>query len=124
VFKELNLPRNMAATKESFYPLSWDETFKLWLPEFRQEVEERTRNAIFLPLYQSFPRYVGFDPYMAPPKGSYLGNFLEEFLPGIECSEHDAQNIRNLTGTWLRANSWAVDRLQSAGCCDLWRELL
>jgi Glycosyltransferase sugar-binding region containing DXD motif len=110
--KELHLPRDMSGTAATFYPIRWVEVFTLWLPEFREEVEERVAGATFLPIFQSFPLYIGLDPLKGPPEGSYLACLLAEFLPDLMGPRHDAEDVRRLTRRWLQSSgSWAIDWL-------------
>ncbi len=56
------------------HPLHWAESVKFLLPEFSQEVSQRTANSRFIHLYTSmFSRFLVFDAreYL-PLKGSYL----------------------------------------------------
>jgi hypothetical protein len=103
VLAEWNLPLDMYATTQMFYPIRWIEIFKLWLPEFMEEIEERTIGAVFLPLYQSFPLHLGLDPYKLPPKGSYLALVLEKFAPELEGSRHGAAEVREATRRWFKS---------------------
>jgi hypothetical protein len=112
VLRDLNLPRDMGANTEAFYPIRWIEIFKLWLPEFREEVEERVSGATFLPLYQSFPLYIGLDPTALPPQGSYLSALIDRLVPEASGAHCTAGEVRQLTGSWLSRNrSWAIDWL-------------
>jgi hypothetical protein len=112
--KELDLPRDMGATAAAFYPIRWIEVFMLWLPEFREEVEERIAGATFLPIFQSFPLYMGLDPLKYPPEGSYLSCLLDEFMPGLTGPRHDAKDVRRLTRRWFQGSgSWAVGWLKA-----------
>jgi hypothetical protein len=114
VLRELDLPCDMGATAATFYPIRWIEIFKLWLPEFTQEVEERVKGAVFLPVYQSFPLYVGLDPEKLPPEGSYLSKLLEKFVPESVGVRYSAEEVRELTKRWFKSNgSWAIDWLTS-----------
>lgn len=72
VIEELGLPKNVFGTADSFYPIRFIEMFKLWLPQFRNEIRSRTQGSFFLPVFQSFPSYIGLDLALMPPKGSYL----------------------------------------------------
>ena len=112
VIKEHRLPQDMGATASTFYPIRWVEVFMLWLPEFRDMVEQRVAGAIFLPLFQSFPEYIGLEAGRLPPEGSYLSCLLRRFVPECTGPRHDASDVRRLTWRWLRGSgSWAVDWL-------------
>jgi hypothetical protein len=65
-----------------------------------------------LPIFQSFPLYIGLDPLKGPPEGSYLSCLLAEFLPDLMGPRHDAEDVRRLTRRWLQSSgSWAIDWL-------------
>ena len=124
VLKELGLPGDMNATTREFYPLRWIEAFKLWLPEFAEEVEERLSGAIFLPVFHSFLLYLGLDPNKQPPKGSYLAALLEKFAPELEGPSHSATDIRDATKRWFNSNgAWAVRWLTSIRGPEVLRQL-
>jgi len=122
--QELHLPKDMSANVHSFYPIRWVEVFKLWLPEFSDEVEDRIRFSTFLPIYQSFPLYVGFNPHKNPPRGSYLSKIIDRFVPEAGAVRHEADVVRQLTSRWLRSNAWAIAWLESINAPDTWRILL
>jgi hypothetical protein len=122
--QEFGLPKDMSASVEAFYPIRWVEVFKLWLPEFLDEVEDRIKLATFLPVYQSFPLYVGFDSSKNPPKGSYLSKLLDRFVPEATAIGHEADVVRQLTSRWLRSNIWAIEWLESINGPDGWRIML
>jgi hypothetical protein len=122
--QEFDLPKDMSASAQTFYPIRWVEVFKLWLPEFLGEVEERVKFATFLQIYQSFPLYVGFDPCKHPPKGSYLSKLLDRFVPESAAMGYEADDIRRLTSRWLRSNDWAIEWLESIKGHDGWRVML
>ena len=116
IVTKLDLPRDMGATADTFYPIRWIEIFKLWLPEFRAEVEERTLGATFLPLYQSFPSYVGLDPQKQPPAGSYLSALVERFVPEARGACHTAEEVRDRTRRWFDRNrSWSFGWIAAIG---------
>jgi hypothetical protein len=122
--QELGLPKDMGASVEIFYPIRYVEIFKLWLPEFLDEVEERIKSSTFLPIYQSFPLRVGIDPCKRPPKGSYLSKLLERLVPESTSMQHEADDVRRLIGRWLRSSIWAINWLESINGPDDWRTLL
>jgi hypothetical protein len=124
VLQEMGLPKDMLARPETFHPIRWVEAFKLWLPEFVDEIEDRIKFATFLALYQSFPLYVGFDPYKRPPRGSYLSKLLHKFVPELTGVEHEADDVRRLTSRWLRSNIWAMEWLDSINGSPDWRKML
>lgn len=110
---ELGLPENEFGSRDSFYPIHWMEMFKLWLPRYREEVQERCRTAMFLPIYQSFPKYIGLQMANLPPPGSYLGEFCAGHRPNISGElTHRAEEIYNATRAFFIKNrEWAFIRL-------------
>jgi hypothetical protein len=110
VLAEWGLPLDMCATTQTFYPIRWVEIFKLWLPEFIEEVEERLIGAVFLPLYQSFPLHLGLDPYKLPPKGSYLATLLDKFSPELGGARHTAAEVRVATRKWFKSQGPSEER--------------
>ena len=117
--KECGLPLDMEATAAEFYPIQWIEVFKLWLPEHRDEVERRLEKAVFLPLYQSFPTYVGLDSRWRPPVGSYLDQALRVFLPNDTTPRHAADEVRARVRRWFQARGkWALEWLETIDGAD------
>jgi hypothetical protein len=121
--KECGLPLDFGASAAEFYPIQWIEVFKLWLPEHRDEVANRVESAIFVPLYQSFPTYVGLDPRFGPPAGSYLDDVVRRFLSTDTTPRHLAEDVRACVQRWFRARGkWALDWLEAidgAGAASL-----
>jgi len=114
VVKEMGLPGDMFATTQTFYPIRWIEIFKLWLPEFREEVEERTIGAVFLPIYQSFPTYIGLDLSKGAPRDSYLARFVGKFAPERQATPYSVDEVRQAIRRWFKLNaSWAIKWLVS-----------
>jgi hypothetical protein len=114
VLTELGLPRDMGATADTFYPIRWIEIFKLWLPEYRDEIYERIEGATFLPVYQSFPKYLGLDPGKGPPQGSYLADLVTTFEPEQSAVPYQAEEVRAATRRWFESNGrWAMNWLAS-----------
>lgn len=112
---DLGLVKNMNGNSELFYPLDWLEMFKLWLPEFRQEVEEKTGNSYFLPLYQSFPAYAGLSLSCLPPRGSYLHHFLLRYLGPDALSVapgYTGVEVRQAYRAYFRSHPAALDDLR------------
>jgi len=114
VLGDLGLPLDMGATAAVFYPIRYIENFKLWLPEFADEVMEKIDSAIFLPIYQSFPTHLGFDYSKLPPVGSFLYHFIRQEAPEFPNIAHDADEFRRAIRIWLQNNrQWAISRLVS-----------
>jgi hypothetical protein len=124
VLAELGLPRDMGATADTFYPIRWIEIFKLWLPEYRNEVYERVEGATFLPVYQSFPKYLGLDAGRGPPDGSYLADIVATFAPEQGGEAYRADEVRDATRRWFEAEGgWATKWLSSIRGPAVLREL-
>jgi len=113
VIRDLELPLDMGGTPNQFYPLRWIEMFKLWLPEYCDEITERVQGAYFMPIYQSFPIYLGLNMRKLPPRGSFLDQVCRQFAPESNGEErHDADDIRMRTRNFLKRKSeWAIDEL-------------
>jgi hypothetical protein len=113
VIKERALPHNIYGQSHTFFPIRFVEMYKLWLPDFRDEVEEKVRDAIFLPIYQSFPLAIGLDSSRLPPSGSYLGEFCRRHTENYATrAKHGVEEIRLGTREYLREHSkWALDEL-------------
>lgn len=101
VIGKLGLPRDMNATPDQFYPIRYVEIFKLWLPEFREEVERRTASSIFVPIYQSYPIRLGLDPAKGPPHGSFLDHFMRDLVPDLSWQSHDEDEFRRTVRRWF-----------------------
>jgi SAM-dependent methyltransferase len=124
VIRERGLPLDMFGRVDTFYPVRWIEMFKLWLPEFRNEVAQRTRSAVFLPIYQSFPQYIGLKLGKVPPPGSYLHevcsatdssvNSFERYLP---------EEIREGTREFFERHRWAARELREVAGEMTWVRL-
>jgi hypothetical protein len=124
VLKKLSLPLDMGVESQQFYPITWIEAFKLWLPEFLDEVEERSAGAVFIPIFQSLMLYMGLEPHRLPPRGSYLGNMHERYAPERDEPSYSADDIRLATRKWLKQNeSWAAKWLYSIGGPAVFRKL-
>jgi hypothetical protein len=132
IIREFDLPLEMGASWEKFYPISWHEVFKFWLPEYCGELKERTRGSMFVSLYNSWNVYAGFDVARLPPPGCYLREFLDRFLPTdstfrgdtLVRREYDAAELRRLASVWLRQNEWAQEQLRNRGGAQTWKALL
>ena len=130
--KGLDLPLDMGGSWDLFYPISWHEVFKFWLPEYYDELKERTRGSIFVSLYNSWNVYAGFDAARLPPTGSYLREFVDRFVPSdntfrgvtVTRSEYDAMELRRLASIWLLQNEWAQKMLRNSGGAQTWKALL
>src|SRR5690606_5254125 len=96
----MELPEDMNGDPATFYPIPWIEIFKLWLPEFTDDMASRTSGAMFLPYYQSLPRYMGFLEN-APPSGSYLELLCSNHKHGGPAGpQTDADAVRSKVSAW------------------------
>jgi hypothetical protein len=123
VIGELELPVDMNGSSETFYPISWIEAFKLWLPEHADEVADRARDALFMPIYQSFPQFIGLDVHCLPPEGSYLDALCKRLSPldGPRC---DAVQVRSALKAFLNAHDWARDEMTAYCGSEVLADLL
>ena len=119
VLNDLGLPLDMGATAAVFYPISYVENFKLWLPEFYDEVLGKIGSAIFLPVYQSFPTHLGFDSSKLPPVGSFLYSFIRQHAPEFPNVAHEAEEFRTAIRIWLRNNHRARSKLMAVSKEDI-----
>lgn len=120
VVEEAGLPRDMGASGSSFYPLRWGEMFKLWLPEFRDEIYERTQASSVVTIYNSWNLYAGIPEGTLPPKGSYLRDFVDDYrLNQAEFDqfgdEIEASFVREKAYSWLARNRWAIEQMKKEG---------
>lgn len=109
------LPRNCFGVPATFYPVRWIEMFKLWLPRFRDELNARLNNAIFLPTYASFPQYIGLDLGRFPPKDSYLADMCDRYLgKQSDANRYSVQEVMEGTRNFfLRNADWAPAELEA-----------
>jgi hypothetical protein len=117
VIRELALPTNVFGQPDLFYPIRWIEMFKLWMPRFRDEVYTRCRSSLFVPIYQSFPQYIGLTLDKLPPHGSFLADICETYMPYVEGVErYFEEEIVEGTKQYLRRNAdWAFNELEALG---------
>jgi hypothetical protein len=87
--------------------------FKLWLPEYCEEILAKVSGADFLPLYQSFPAYLGLPLTTMPPLGSFLNQVCRRYAPELlGREEHDPADIRARTRAWFEKHKeWAIAEL-------------
>ncbi|WP_162914125.1 glycosyltransferase family 2 protein [Taklimakanibacter lacteus] len=110
--REQGLPTDLFGTPDTFYPIRWIEMFKLWLPQFRDEVTERANKALFLPIYGSFPQYIGLELVKLPPQGSFLCEICDRYLADHRDLPHyTAEEIEVRTRAFMIRHEWALDEL-------------
>ena len=121
VINDLGLPRDMGGTSRQFYPLRWIEMFKLWLPQFYDEVADKGRRAYFMPIYQSFSRYSGLSMGILPPQGSFLDSILTKFFGNFdEKGRHTEEGIlANTRMFFQKRHAWAIDELVAVSGPDV-----
>lgn len=125
IVSALNRGKNHNASPAQFYPINWLSCFKLWLPEYRKEIEQKTRNSLFLPIYQSFPAGCGIDLLKLPPEGSYLHNLLATY----ECINpalptYEAKAIKDAVKIFLEQGGEArLNNLEKTCGPDVFAEL-
>ena len=125
VIKDLSLPLDMGGTPDQFYPLRWIEVFKLWLPRFCDEVEDKGRGAYFMPIYQSFSLYAGLSMERLPPNGSYLDRVCTQFASQFEKNDrYTHQEVLGRTKAFFeRKRDWAIDELVAVSGPDILNQL-
>ena len=110
--RELGMPNNVFGNSESFYPVKWIEAFTLWLPDYNNDIVERTKNSLFMPIFQSLPQYLGLTSGLLPPRGSYLANFCERYGVRSSNEEHySREEVLHAVFEFLNNHSWAIDQL-------------
>jgi hypothetical protein len=70
-------PEMAIAPWQSTYAVRPDEFQKFFLPEDRDEIDERTSNSTFVHLWNEMWRRAGVPKNIAPPKGSWLDRMFE-----------------------------------------------
>lgn len=76
---DLHLPLDMSGSYEVFCPLVWVETFKMWLPDFTEELSERISSSYFIHVYCTMAKVIGIDLSVLPPAGSFLDKVFQKF---------------------------------------------
>ncbi len=114
--KDLGLPPNYNGTPALFYPVRWIEMFKLWLPQYRGEMLERAKAAFFMPIYNSFPQYMGLEFGRLPPEGSYLSDICYRYYDGSQRNwrRYGSDEIARAVAAYFLANrDWAMAELRA-----------
>jgi hypothetical protein len=102
-----------------FYPICWAESAKYLLPEFCDEMLERTRDALFIHIYTSrFRRRLSFDQRrFLPPSGSFLEKLYLRFGVGAAAENLvpiDEHLLRRSISTFMRED-WIQQILSQEG---------
>ena len=117
VVSSLQLEKNRYGEANLFYPVRWIEMFKLWLPEYHNEAMEKAAKAYFMPIYQSYPKYLGLDVLGLPPKDSYLYAILQKgchIQKDSNINFYDAAIIRDKVREFFKRNKdWAPQELDA-----------
>ena len=114
VVSELGLPPSQWGTADTFYPIRWIEAFKLWLPEFRDEVEERTADALFVSLYQSLPRYLGLDVGKLAPEESFIDDICQRYgTAAAGAPRLAAEEVIDGIHRFFGEHEWAIRELET-----------
>lgn len=107
-------PLQINGSHETFYPMKCIEIWKLWLPEFFDEVARKTAAALFLPLYQSFPLSLGIDLARRPPEGSFLEHLCQSSNPeGNYGAAYSPDEIRSRVRSFFTKYPGAFTELTS-----------
>jgi hypothetical protein len=114
IIEELGLPPANVGSADTFYPVRWIEAFKLWLPQYHDEVTRKTTGAMFLPLYQSFPQYLGLDLHKLPPIGSYLADLCERYgTADVTAPRHEPADVLAGVRSFFSEHEWALRELET-----------
>lgn len=82
------------APRESAYAIAADEFQKLFLPQAREEVIERTKNSTFVHLWNEMWRRAGIPKDIAPPRGSWLDMMFQRHqVPVVWSDRLDASYV-------------------------------
>jgi hypothetical protein len=110
---ERGLPADEFGDAHSFFPVRWIEAFKLWLPQFFDEVSVKAGQAQFLTLFQSIARSQGVDVDEAPPSGSYLDQVCQQFgIQSQAVSRQDPGRIVAKAKAYFLQHDWAIDTIR------------
>jgi hypothetical protein len=111
-------PASHWGSADEFYPIRWIETFKLWLPEFRDEVAARARPAAFVSTMNSMHAYMNMADKM-PPHGSWLDEAFRALAPEKMSAEHYTceETLPRIRAYFLAQKAWAFKEL--AQTCGL-----
>jgi hypothetical protein len=131
------------APRQSAYEIGADEFQKFFLPEARDEIDERISNSTFVHLWNEMWRRAGIPKNIAPPKGCWLDRMFERHqIPVIWSDRLDAGYVerwaalrrdRDHAGhynlvhdqelTRLRAELNALEAARGRGITGIFRDL-
>lgn len=107
---------NAAPTPDVFYPVHFDEFWKVFLPEYRDECMALSRNAYTLHLWNNLVEQAGIWKEFAPPKGSYLDYVFEQ--AGVLHHFKDTypeKVMRNIITNWVARNGENIGFVRLSG---------
>jgi Alpha 1,4-glycosyltransferase conserved region len=82
------------APRQSAYEIGPDEFQKFFLPEARDEIDERISNSTFVHLWNEMWRRAGIPKNIAPPKGCWLDRMFERHqIPVVWSDRLDAAYV-------------------------------
>ena len=82
------------APRSSTYEIGADEFHKFFLPEARDEIDERILNSTFVHLWNEMWRRAGIPKNIAPPKGCWLDRMFERHqIPVVWSDRLDAAYV-------------------------------
>jgi hypothetical protein len=112
VLGESPVPPGHMGEADTFYPLRWIETYKLWLPSYRDEIATECRDALFINCYNSLFSYMKLSSAGLPPKGSFLMDLYERLCPDrIEGPVLTQREVFRLTHNFFAERDWAREEL-------------
>ncbi len=107
---------SQAPTPDVFYPVHFDEFWKVFLPEFKDECQSLSRNAYTLHLWNNLVEQAGIWKQFAPPKGSYLDHVFEQ--AGVLHYFKDTypeKVMRNIITNWVSRNGENIGFVRLSG---------
>jgi len=95
-----------AHRKELFFPIHYDEFWKVFLPEHFEECKALCKEAFTLHLWNNIVDQLGFWKDLLPPKGSFLQHlFAENGSQTYFRSTFPVGNMRRLVENWRAGRS-------------------
>lgn len=92
--------------KELFFPIHYDEFWKVFLPEHFDECQALCRQACTLHLWNNIVDQLGFWKDLLPPEGSFLHHlFVQNGSPGSFRATFPVANMRRLVDNWRASRS-------------------
>jgi hypothetical protein len=84
-----------------FFPIGYEDFWKAFLPEFREECEEASKDAYTVHLWNNIVTRLGFWKNIAPPLGSFLATrfSLDETINHFE-GVYPANVMRQMVENW------------------------